>query len=330
MMQNANAAHQRAVRKSAVRKRAVHQREARKRGYADKEKSMATFPRTMVGGVSMPRLLIGTNWLLGWSHTGHAADEGIKAKYQDYKDFYPVLHTFLEAGVDAIMAPASDEQILVDAVRYAQDQDQKKIIIIDTPVLNVDDTPEARRETEAKIKHSAEIGSTFCFLHHVSVEQLVNKNKREIARLDDYTKMIRDAGLIPGCGAHMPEVILYCDANGYDVETYIQIFNCMGFMMQVEIENVARIIQNANHPVMTIKPMAAGRTTPYVGLTFNWNAIRPQDMITVGAGSALEAAEDIEYSLAALEHRFPDLQGRGSSGGDQDALKRKVGYDNAM
>ncbi len=24
------------------------------------------FPRTTVGGVSMPRLLIGTNWLLGW------------------------------------------------------------------------------------------------------------------------------------------------------------------------------------------------------------------------------------------------------------------------
>ena len=24
------------------------------------------FPRTEVGGVSLPRIIIGTNWLLGW------------------------------------------------------------------------------------------------------------------------------------------------------------------------------------------------------------------------------------------------------------------------
>jgi hypothetical protein len=63
---------------------------------------------------------------------------------------------------------------------------------------------------------------------------------------------------------------------------------------------------------MTIKPMAEGRCTPYVGLTFNWNAIRDCDMVTVGAGSALEVEEDIEISLAALEHRFPRLGARSS------------------
>jgi len=220
------------------------------------------FPRTTVGGVSMPRMIIGTNWLLGWSHTGAAADAGIKEKYQKPEDFYGVLHTFLEHGVDALMAPVSDQPMLLDAIHYTEDRDGKKIIIVDTPVINVDDTAEGRREAESVIKRSADAGSTFCLLHHVSVEQLVNKNKREITRLPDYLSMVRDAGLIPGCSAHMPEVVLYCDANDYDVETYIQIFNCVGFMMQVEIESVARIIHNAKHPVMTIKSMAAGRTTP--------------------------------------------------------------------
>ena len=28
------------------------------------------FPRTMVGGVSMPRMIIGCNWISGFSHTG--------------------------------------------------------------------------------------------------------------------------------------------------------------------------------------------------------------------------------------------------------------------
>lgn len=291
---------------------------------------MTQFPRTQVGGVSMPRMIIGTNWLLGWSHTGAAADAGIREKFQKPEDFYPVLHAYLEHGIDAIMAPASDHPLLLDALKYAEDKDGKKIIIVDTPVINVDDSPEARRSAEAVIKNSAAAGCTFCLLHHVSVEQLVNKNLRAIPRLPDYLSMVRDAGLLPGCGAHMPEVILYCDANGYDVETYIQIFNCMGFMMQVEVESVAAIIRNAEHPVMTIKPMAAGRCTPFVGFNFNWNVIRPCDMITVGAGSAAEAEEDIEISLAAIERRAPDIAGRSSPAKNQDALQKKVGYDHAM
>ena len=63
---------------------------------------------------------------------------------------------------------------------------------------------------------------------------------------------------------------------------------------------------------MTIKPMAAGRCTPYVGLNFSWSTIRSCDMVTVGTSSPTEAAEDIEISLAALERRFPDLEARSS------------------
>ena len=31
------------------------------------------FPRTTVGGVSLSRMLIGTNWMLGYSHTSASA-----------------------------------------------------------------------------------------------------------------------------------------------------------------------------------------------------------------------------------------------------------------
>jgi hypothetical protein len=86
----------------------------------------------------------------------------------------------------------------------------------------------------------------------------------------------------------------------------------MGFMMQIEIESVHNTIWNAKKPVMTIKPMAAGRCTPFVGLNFVWNTIRPQDMVTVGCMTPREAEEDIEISLAAMERRPPDLEGRSS------------------
>ncbi len=270
------------------------------------------FPRTMVGNISLPRLLAGTNWLLGYSHTGAAADHGIREKYRRPEDFYPVFEAYLTHGIDAVMGPVSSNELCLNAIKYAEQKAGKRITIIDTPAINVNDTAEGRAQAAVAIKRSAEIGSAFCLIHHFSAEQLVNKNLRAIPRLPDYLSMIRDAGMLPGLSAHMPELITYSDTNGYDVETYIQIFNCMGFLMQIEVEAIYRIIQAAKHPVMTIKPMAAGRTTPFIGLNFNWAVLRDCDMITVGAGSAAEAYEDIEISLAALEKRVPVLEARSS------------------
>ncbi len=270
------------------------------------------FMRTNVAGVSMPRILIGTNWLLGYSHRSPANDRKIQAMYDEPEKFFPVFEAYMRYGIDAVMGPISAKPIMYDAIKYAEDKLGKKIIIIDTPEMNVDDSTEARRKAEAVIKHSKEIGSTFCLIHHASCEQLMNKNLKQMPRLPDYLSMIRDHDMLPGLSAHMPECITFSDANEYDVETYIQIFNCMGFLMQVEIESVARIIHRAKHPVMTIKPFAAGRTTPYVGLNFNWSALRDCDMITIGANTADEALEDIEISFAALEHRLPNLGARNS------------------
>jgi len=270
------------------------------------------FPRTTVAGISLPRLLIGSNWIFGWSHKGHAADVFIKEQHSTVDATLSVLNAFLQYGIDAWMGPFSSHPDALNKIKAVQDKTGKKLIIIDTPVLDMDDNETSRKKTEAIIKTSAEIGSTLCLIHHSSCEQLINKNKKTMDRLPDYTKMIRDAGLIPGLSAHMPEVIQYSDLNGYDVETYIQLFNCLGFLMQVEIESVIKIIHDAKKPVMTIKPMAAGRVSPYVGLTFNWNVLRPQDMITVGCVNEHEVHEDVEISLAALERRLPDLEGRSS------------------
>lgn len=278
------------------------------------------FPRTEVDGVSLSRMIIGTNWLLGWSHTSRSADEMIRRRYDSAEKFKPVLETYLAHGVDTIMAPFEASPELVRAIKETEQKCGRGMIMVDTPWVNVSDTPEGRREAEKTIQEAARRGAKICLIHHAHAEQLVNKNLGQIVRLDDYTRMIRDAGMVPGLSAHMPEMVIYSDQNGYDVQTYIQIFNCMGFLMQVEIETVALNIRNAKKPVMTIKPMAAGRVSPFVGLTFNWNVIRPQDMVTVGAFTAEEAEEDIEISLAAIEHRFPDLQKRSSPVQDQAAF----------
>ncbi len=281
------------------------------------------FPRTTVGGISLSRMIIGTNWMLGWSHTSPAADQLIKSTHNSKEAMLPLLSTFLSHGVDTIMGPISSQPLMHDAIQYAGEAAQRKIIIIDTPIINVGADAQSRKEAYETIRQSAAIGSAFCLIHHSSAEKLVRKDTETIERLDEYTKMIREQGMIPGLSAHMPELIVYSDANGYDVETYIQIYNCMGFLMQVEVEYISKIIHNARKPVMTIKPMAAGRVTPYVGFNFVWNTIRPCDMVTVGCMTEQEAQEDVEISLAAIERRFPEMGPRSSPNPNQAAFANK-------
>lgn len=273
---------------------------------------LRSFPRTTVGGVSLPRLICGTNWLLGYSHTGGVADKMIRDIHNRAERMAGVIEAFVSEGCDALMAPYSAQPMLQEAVHLVEERLNHKVIVIDTPWMNMDDTADARREARAAIHASAQSGATFCLIHHTCVEQLVNKNLRAIPRLPDYLSMIREEGILPGLSAHMPECITYSDENEYDVETYIQIFNCLGFLMQVEGVSVYKIIQDARKPVMTIKPMAAGRTTPFIGLTFNFSVLRPCDMVTCGCLTPEEAHEDVEIARAALERRRPFIEGRSS------------------
>ncbi|MEG1426145.1 MAG: hypothetical protein RSC76_00510 [Oscillospiraceae bacterium] len=286
------------------------------------------FPRTNVGGLSVSRMIMGTNWLLGWSHTSPSADKMITDRYPTKESFLPMFEAYLSHGVDTVMGPLSQNAAIIPAIKYAEDRLGKEIIMIDTPQINVNDSKEARQEAEKQIKKSAADGCKICMIHQVMVEKIMNQLDEKFDRIDDYTKMMRDNGLIPGLGTHSPETIQYCDQNNYDVETYIQLYNPMGFLMRHEVETIAATIQNAKKPVLTIKAMAAGRTTPYVGLTFVWNTIRPQDMVAVGAFTPQEVHEDIEFSMAALEHRFPTaVLGGGIVGQANDAKGFNVKVD---
>ena len=163
-------------------------------------------------------------------------------------------------------------------------------------------------EPERVFARCKDEGATFCLPHQGVTDALVDRREKKIRDLDIYTKMIRDHDMIPGLSTHMPESIVYADAQHADVETYIQLYNASGFLMQFEADWVMRIISTARKPVMTIKPLAAGRLLPVVGMSFVWNTIRDQDMVTIGTTTPDEAREIIDISRELLERRVPDYE----------------------
>ena len=269
-----------------------------------------TFPRTTVGGLSLSRMIIGTNNIMGGSHRTHARDVHIQGINNNAEAVAEIIEAYLQYGVDTIIGCLAKSKFALEGIKLAQERTGKRVYFIELGVFDMHNTKEALQEADKYFKHCKSVGVDILLPLHTCVEELVNKQNRTIDRIDEYMHMIRENGMIPGLSAHMPEIIEYTDENGYDVETYIQIYNAAGFLMQIEVETVQKKIWAAKKPVLTIKPMAAGHLNPLVGLTFAWNTIRPQDMVAVGCMTPEEAHEAVEYSYAAMERRLPDLQGR--------------------
>jgi len=267
---------------------------------------MSKFPRTDVGGLSLSRMIVGTNWFLGFSHCTPSKDKLIKDVAGTRKAIADILEVFFKAGVDTVMG-LIDREPLMDAVRDAEDRTGVKAIFVSTPGIPVNrETPVKGfdiGEVKRVVEKNAQLGAAFCLPHQSTTDLMVDRCTREVRKMDEVCRVIRQYDMIPGLSTHMPESIIYSDETGLDVETYISIYNAMGFLMQIEVDWISNVIRNAKKPVMTIKPMASGQIRPFQALNFVWNTLRPIDMVTVGTMTPDEAKELIDMSLSILDQR---------------------------
>ncbi|MDP6058763.1 MAG: hypothetical protein QGH33_07715 [Pirellulaceae bacterium] len=266
---------------------------------------MADFPRTTVDGVSLSRMIVGTNWFLGYSHHSGAKDKFIR-EFQTVERVADTMTVFFESGVDTVMGMPTP--MLSEAIKTAEDRTGREGALILTPGFGMaENGPDFDSAAEA-FDQAKELGAKFCFPHTSATDQLLDPLRGEIRGYPKLAEMIRDRDMIPGLSTHLPQSVIIADNQDYDVASYIQIYNAAGFLMPVEVDWVMRVIRNAKKPVMTIKSMAAGKLLPPVGLAFSWATLRDQDMVTVGTTTADEARELLELSFDFLSHRMPDNQ----------------------
>ena len=194
---------------------------------------MDKFPRTVVGGVSLSRMIIGTNWFLGWSHTTSAKDAFIKENIADRKKIADIMEVYLRAGVDTIMGQIAHPE-LADGIKEAEDRTGVKVIVISTPGFPIGpQTPTHGFDLDSVksiLDKEVALGATFCMPHQMTTDAMVDRCTRSIRQMDQLCRLIRERGLIPGLSTHMPESIIYADETNLDVETYISIYNSMGFL----------------------------------------------------------------------------------------------------
>lgn len=265
-----------------------------------------------IGAIEVPRLLAGYHSI---------RDLGNRIKFDD-EQTERELTAFLSSNIDAVIGAFSSDTGRYDRIRRIEEAAGKSFVMIDLMNLEVDGTVKTLREAERKIAAAAAAGVRICVLDTITTEKMVNKHKRMIEGVEEYLAMIHDAGMSAGIQANMPEIITYSDNNGYDADVYVQNYNCAGFLMQVEIEQCIQVIHSSRKPVITLDPVAGGKVTPYVGLTYSWNSIRSQDFIAFEVLYGFTAEEIIEISCAALEHRLPWCIGRDTPSKNKDIFKK--------
>ena len=63
---------------------------------------MTGFPRTNVGGVSVSKMIIGCNWITGYSHRGPASDHMIAEANKNIEHATGIFTAFLKHDVDTV------------------------------------------------------------------------------------------------------------------------------------------------------------------------------------------------------------------------------------
>jgi hypothetical protein len=263
---------------------------------------MSDFPRTEVEGVSLPRMLVGINWFMGFSHQTSAKSKFIR-DYQTVERVADTMEVFARAGVDCVYGVGHDRPLLLDAIKETEDRTGRGIKTVALITIDTGDTQEAVDNNARLMDLQTEYGATFFLPHGSSTDALLDMRGRRINHMARYCAMIRERGMLPGLSTHTPEAVVYADETDLDVATYIQIYNAAGFLMHVEVDWIHNVIRDAKKPVIVIKPMAAGRLHPLVGMAFVWATIRPQDMVCVGTLTPDEAKELVDISLQILENR---------------------------
>ena len=250
-----------------------------------------SFPTTFVEHLELSRLMVGTNWFLGYSHQSAAKSRWIK-EYMDLDRIVEIMCLFAREGINCVMGPLNPA--LQEAIRRVEAETGVHMIWACTP------SGEHIDDLLPNIEQAAEMGAEICMPHQHWTDGNLVANDTRLIGLEKATERIRSLGMIPGLSTHRPETIRVCDDAGYDVATYIQIYNPIGFLCQVETDWVAKVINSTTKPVMCIKPLAAGRVLPTTGLSFVYHSIKPTDLVCIGTMSTYEAEDDIRIAREIL------------------------------
>lgn len=246
------------------------------------------FPTFEVEGTTIPRVLIGINPFLGYSHFSEAKSNYFKRIFNDPRTISEVIVRATESGVTGIYTPADKK--IAEVLGLVERATGTRMTVVGTTYYTFD-----LARIESEIALLKDMGARICLLHGNAVDDLLSPVKRTINGAEEMLGVVRDKGLTPGIACHDARAIKYSDERGYDAKVYATPVNKIGFWMNPEGLTL-KIIRETSKPVIALKPFASGRIQPEEGLEFTLST-PGVSAVAVGVANLEEVVQD--FNLAA-------------------------------
>jgi len=279
---------------------------------------MPAFPSLAIEGVTLPRVICGTNSLLGYSHVSRGRDAWIREHFTPQR-IARVFAKCQELGVNAAMGPLHPR--LIEALRETEKLTGAPMIWVAT--TNFEMAPRGREEelrrafaaqrmdeamaivrasTGEQVSALQAAGAAFCLFHGGVVERWPAVEGR-MEGYDRQTHMMRASGLIPGAVSHIAQRVAEIDRSPHDVALLATPLNKGGWAMRPNRDEAVAALRDVRKPLFAIKSLACGRyeAEHLVEEWLQWVVeIPPVQGIVLG----LMVEQEAEQSLPFLREQF--------------------------
>ena len=249
------------------------------------------FPSITVEGVKIPKVLIGINSLLGWSHTSSGRDRWLR-KYYTSERIADVFIRSMELGVYGVLGPVWPT--LVEAIKIAEEKTGRRMIFVSTTIGDLE-------ETENELDAIEDLNSPVCCIHGLWTDAWPVKDKKLVG-FEKYLNMIRERGKVPGVACHNGEILRLVDGGNYDVAVYVTPVNKLGYFMFPTQQSILDFVRDTKKPVIAIKPLSCGRFMEgEIPEWLRWCVDQKGvSSLCIGFMNKDEAEEDILYMMDLL------------------------------
>jgi len=282
---------------------------------------MAEFPSLTVEGVTITRVVCGTNALLGYSHVSPGRDTWIREHFTAQR-IARVFAKCIELGVTAVMGPLVPR--LIEALDATERLTGVRMTWVSTTNAGMAPTGReaemreardagnvmeamaiARESTAEQVAMLRSVGAPICFFHGGWIDRWPMVEGR-LAEFGRYTQMIRDAGMVPAAVSHFSQRLSEVAQGGYDLAILGTPVNLGGWNMRPSRDEAVAVIANAGKPVLAIKTLACGRFEEHhMGDWLRWAVDVPGvQAIALGLMVEQEAEESIPLLRECFSRKF--------------------------
>jgi hypothetical protein len=241
----------------------------------------ADFPKTMIGGVEISRVICGGNLISGYAHSRdliYVSD--LLRHYFSPEKIFETFRICEACGINSAMLKLDQATIKILDTYWKKEGGKIQWI---SQITNANDLA-------GEVQQSLDHGAIGVFTTGQMGDQLVRQGKiDQIAKTVDSVKL---AGAIAGVSCHDLNVIISCEKAGIAPDFYMKTFNSKSYwsagpkeqhdnvFFDEDPKKTIETMQNVERPWVAFKVLGAGALSPQEG--FDYAVKNGADLLCVG------------------------------------------------